>query len=312
MGAFDWLKDLNTSWMIAKTSLQILYGILAAIAVLQFLRLLYYTSRNHVKHPLSMRIIIQVFLIASTTCRLCLMLIPYSVYKYDIRPHVALQVILDLIPESLFWSTYLVLILLWANMYHYARSGKNEQVERRLKWFLGGVLGVLSVCIVILAVACQVLNDYNLVAEAVFLVCLSLFIIIGFIIYGYLLHRRLSLVAVSAHRKHKMLRRIKIIVIVIIICNTVHSVHLLITNLNVQYKPTALYAPWVWLSYFVWTEAVPALIIMILFRKVPTGHSGQGNTVERERLMAGPSGLQSSQEGMVMPGSFAYRNMLNF
>lgn len=75
--------------------------------------------------------------------RFVLMVIPPKVFEEHIRPMEGLQVWLDLLPEILFWQTYVALVLIWyefarnfslltcvrAELYHFARN-KSNSIER--------------------------------------------------------------------------------------------------------------------------------------------------------------------------------------
>eukprot|EP01113_Clastostelium_recurvatum_P050389 TRINITY_DN9525_c0_g1_i1.p1 TRINITY_DN9525_c0_g1~~TRINITY_DN9525_c0_g1_i1.p1 ORF type:complete len:325 (+),score=35.47 TRINITY_DN9525_c0_g1_i1:55-975(+) len=263
---------------LSKLILQILYGALALVALVQMVRI-FYATRIKLDKPISFRVTVQIFLFASVICRLVLMVIPFTFYNLYIRPIIWLQIILDLLPEVLFWATNVVLIFLWANMYHFSRNVKKQEIDITLNRYLGFVMFTVVIIVILIALICDANHVYNLVVEAVFLVILAAIAMLAFGIYGFLLHRRLSHVPVHPpHRKYKMLRRIRRIVILVILCNVAHATFLLITDEDLQYKRSANRA-WVWFTYFVSTEAFPAGLVLFLFRKVPRDRTGRNSYV---------------------------------
>eukprot|EP01113_Clastostelium_recurvatum_P047960 TRINITY_DN8636_c0_g1_i1.p1 TRINITY_DN8636_c0_g1~~TRINITY_DN8636_c0_g1_i1.p1 ORF type:complete len:222 (-),score=45.12 TRINITY_DN8636_c0_g1_i1:9-674(-) len=198
------------------------------------------------------------------------MLVPKAIYNNVLIPLVWPQIILDLVPEILFWQTYVVLVLLWASMYHAARNMGGEVVQNMLNKVFIGVSAISYVSIGIMAIVSASTHTYKTVWEAAFLTTLSLLTVICLVVYGYLLYKRTTKLSINPEtRRDTMLRKLKWVVIIMIVCNVTHTIYLICMDILTDNFGTTMEFPWIWFSYLLLTEVVPGFIILALFKKVP-------------------------------------------
>eukprot|EP00026_Physarum_polycephalum_P010919 Phypoly_transcript_11106.p1 GENE.Phypoly_transcript_11106~~Phypoly_transcript_11106.p1 ORF type:complete len:331 (+),score=26.01 Phypoly_transcript_11106:76-1068(+) len=224
------------------------------------------------------RVPLHAFVAMSALVRLIEQLIPFSAYC-NIKDHALwLQVLLDLLPELLFWQTFVMLVLLWVEMYTFSRNKLNSNpasIWSRLSlltiFFISSC--VAYICSLLFSIVMQASGKYSMLAEAIFLTILTFTAMIVFMRYGYLTHKKLDKVPLfPAHRKTKRLNKLKFTVISVVICNLVHITYLYIVDVidlshDVHINGDTFL--WVWMFYFIFTEIAPATAILVVFRKPP-------------------------------------------
>lgn len=239
------------------------------------------------------RVPLHFFVAMSALVRFIEQLIPFSAYC-EIKLHALwLQVLLDLLPELLFWQTFVMLVLLWVEMYTFSRNKLNNTPSF---WSRLSLLTIffISSCVaymfaLLFALIMEAANKYNMLAEAIFLTILTATAMTVFIRYGYLTHKKLDKVPLfPAHRKAKRLNKLKFTVISVVICNIIHIVYLYIVDVidkshSVHIKGDTFL--WVWMFYFIFTEITPATAILIVFRKPPR-REGVRNVMRNQSQMS--------------------------
>jgi len=249
---------------IIKIVLTGLYGSLSLLALIQFIRVL------RVAQGVNNRVLLQFLLFFAPLVRCVLMAIPPKIYSHDIFKHKWLQVSLDLFPELLFWQSYVALVLIWAELYHFARSLKTFNIDRSMFITFCIISAFAYTCAAVFA-AWMNERKYTLLPEAFFLAFLTSAAILVFGVYGFLLYRSMKRVPFfPAVRKKKMLTKVKVIVFVVILCNILHVVYLFMVDdvFNFDRVRPSTYVM-IWAAYLTGTEFLPSLAVFILFRKPP-------------------------------------------
>eukprot|EP01113_Clastostelium_recurvatum_P029492 TRINITY_DN3559_c0_g2_i1.p1 TRINITY_DN3559_c0_g2~~TRINITY_DN3559_c0_g2_i1.p1 ORF type:complete len:360 (+),score=50.32 TRINITY_DN3559_c0_g2_i1:83-1162(+) len=260
------------TWDIIKLILNVVYGLLTVVSLAQVARILHHVrTYSHDKTTLSHRVLLQVLIFISVASRLTVMLIPFEIYNDYISNIIWLQIIMDMFPEIMFWSTFVVLIFLWAVMYHNSKFEQKSRSRTRmnLNWMLAAILLSAYLSCIAIAFIYNEMQVYKVLVEAIFLCVIAVIAVVFFAIYGYLLHRRLSTVNVQTQSKTKMLRRIKRVAIILITCNLLHAVFLILTDERITDDLDGKGTAAMWFMYFMISEATPALVLLVLFRNPP-------------------------------------------
>lgn len=251
--------------VLLKILLGVLYGSFSILALVQCIRVVL------VKRTMNNRMMLQCLLFIAPLVRFILLVIPPDVFEQNIFPHEWLQVCLDLLPEILFWQTYVVLVLIWAELYHFARNMKDNTIERALHMVFIVVSALTYVFAICFAVWMNFKEKYSEKPESIFLAFLQCAALFCFAVYGFLLYKRMERVPFfPVNRKYKMLRKVKLIVIAVMLCSVIHVVYLFLVDdvFSFSNLPADVYI-WMWGAYLTLTEFAPAFTIFVLFRKLP-------------------------------------------
>lgn len=276
---------------VIKYLLTSLYGVISILATIQFIRVKRTKPAERCRAPLHF------FVIISTLVRCVEQVIPFTAYRTIRANYLWLQVLLDLFPELLFWQTFVMLVLLWVEMYTFARNKINVQVTIWTRLSLLTIFLIASCAAYLAAGAFAVVvsftNHYNLLAEAIFLTILTASAMLVFLRYGYLTHKKLDRVPLfPPHRKTKRLNKLKFTVISVVVCNIIHIIYLYVVDVISRSKNVhtshSLFL-WIWMFYFVITEIIPSLIILLVFRKPPRSLSSRKRLSSPRSLFVSPS-----------------------
>jgi len=244
------------------------YFILGAIALFGLVKL----HLRRKKVLLSKPKVLLFVIVLSCIARLSLDLIPDDYYEANINSLPILQMILDLLPELLFFSGYFMLLIMWIELYYLTKIKDQPKVITRM-WVLYIItIGVMFVAGFIFAIGVGASGPYSpehLEWEVVFLATLSLTLTISFPVGGWYLFRQLKEAnTITSLKKSIMLTQLQRMLVVVILCSFAHMTYTLI--LEIYFKgliENTTVREVLWLLYFVFTEQLPtALIIYLLFR----------------------------------------------
>jgi len=255
-----------------KLILAIIYSIFTVLALVHLFRYL------RIKKVFNNRAILQVLLFVAPLVRAVLLALPTSFYIDHIQPHQWLQIFLDLFAEVLFWQVYVVLVLIWAELFHFSRNIRTHDMDNSMTIGFGviTVLVYIAVCGVTTWLAKK--NEHYisvLIDEVYFLGALICMTIVCFTVYGCLLHNRMKRVPFfPVNRKKNVLNKFKNIVVIVVLCNISHVVFLYFIDtkffdLKEDNKITIQQFRFIWGIYLLLTEFVPVLAVFVMFRKLP-------------------------------------------
>ncbi|XP_027351518.1 tobamovirus multiplication protein 1-like isoform X2 [Abrus precatorius] len=131
-----------------------------------------------------------------------------------LHPKVLILVLLDL-PGLVFFSTYILLVLFWAEIYHQARSLPTERL-RILYVSINGAVYFIQVCIWI-----YLWIDYNNVVELmgnIFTAAVSFMAALGFLIYGGRLFTMLRRFPIESKGRRKKLHEVGFVTAICFTC----------------------------------------------------------------------------------------------
>jgi hypothetical protein len=206
--------------------------------------------------------------------RFVLFIIPVGIYD-EIWFLPVLQMSMDLFPELLFFSTYLMLLFVWAEMYHFSKAIKESDAIVRRLWIAYAVINATvyftGFLVALLYGRKGPLTRMNFLVEALFLSSLSVALVLAFPIYGILLFKTLSKAAISSNRKKEMVKKLLRLLIICLLCFVTHIVYLLLVD-NIflpLFGPKDWDGyPWIWCGYFVSTEVLPICLILNMMRRL--------------------------------------------
>jgi Protein of unknown function (DUF1084) len=192
----------------------------------------------------------------------------------NLRPEVWCYVLLDL-PGLLFFTTYTLLVLFWAEIYHQARSLPTGALRPT---FLAVNLAVYAVQVgfwVYSGAANDGAVSLGPVAEitAVFLAVVNFAAALGFLVYGGRLFVMLRRFPIESKGRRKKLREVGAVTFVCAACFATRAIFVTFYAFSAdKASEVALDAgnrPLLNLIYYTLVELVPAALVLYILRKLP-------------------------------------------
>ncbi|KAH7652786.1 hypothetical protein IHE45_19G039800 [Dioscorea alata] len=191
----------------------------------------------------------------------------FGVYHsvFLLKPKVLEMALLDL-PGLLFFSTYTLLVLFWAEIYHQARSLPTDKL-RPAYLFINGAVYTLQICI-----WAYVEIDQKPVAIEVaklFFAVVSLFAATGFLIYGGRLFFMLRRFPIESRGRQKKLNEVGFVTIICSTCFLIRCLVVAVSAFDNDADVDVLYHPVLNLIYYMLVEILPSALVLFILRKLP-------------------------------------------
>ncbi|KAL8222691.1 hypothetical protein R6Q57_020090 [Mikania cordata] len=187
----------------------------------------------------------------------------WSVFHY--KPKVLDMILLDL-PGLLFFSTYTLLVLFWAEIYHQARSLPADKL-RPAYFIVNGAVYFLQVCIWIYMEFSKGVVAIE-IAEIFFSV-ISLCAALGFIIYGGSLFVMLRRFPIESRGRQKKLHEVGFVTGICCTCFLIRCVMVAVSAFNMEADVHVRNHPILDLAYYMIVEIIPSALVLFILRKLP-------------------------------------------
>ncbi|XP_030457064.1 tobamovirus multiplication protein 1-like [Syzygium oleosum] len=184
---------------------------------------------------------------------------------FDLSPKVLLWVLLDL-PGLLFFSTYTLLVLFWAEIYHQARSLPTDKL-RTVYIVVNCAIYFIQVCIWI-----YLWIDDNSVVEfvgKVFIAVVSILAALGFLLYGGRLFFMLRRFPIESKGRRKKLHEVGSVTAICFTCFLIRCFVVLLSAFASDASLDVLYHPILNLIYYTLVEILPSALVLFILRKLP-------------------------------------------
>ncbi|KAK3126163.1 hypothetical protein QOZ80_7AG0552500 [Eleusine coracana subsp. coracana] len=262
VGLRGWWNDVNESpeWQDAAFfSLTAAYALVSAIALIQLIRIQrrvpeFGWTTQKVFHLMN-------FLVNGVRAvvfgfHVHVFLLPTKVYKL---------VLLDL-PGLLFFSTYTLLVLFWAEIYHQARSLPTDKL-RPAYIAVNGIVYVIQVCIWIYLG----INDNALVelVSKLFIVAVSFVALLGFSVYGGRLFFLLRRFPIESKGRQKKLYEVGTVTAICVTCFLIRCVVVALSAFDPEVSLEVLDHPVLDFFYYMLAEILPSALVLFILRKLP-------------------------------------------
>lgn len=268
----DWWEriDNDPKWQAYSfAALAAAYGIVGVIALVQLIRIQvrvpeYGWTTQKVFHLLN-------FMVCVLRCGV----FAFRGSLQSMQP--ALQAVLLDLPGLLFFSTYTLLVLFWAEIYHQARSLPTANL--RPMFVLANALAyAVQICLwIFLGLAEGQTLHLAKVLSAAFLVVISLVAAMGFLVYGGRLFVMLRRFPIESRGRRKKLREVGFVTA---ICATCFCIRALIGAWEALDEEDAdldvLDHPLLNLVYYTCCEILPSAFVLYILRKLPPRKSPAG------------------------------------
>ncbi|KAJ8565279.1 hypothetical protein K7X08_007855 [Anisodus acutangulus] len=260
--AMNWSEDVNRSIVWQNRIfhvLAILYGIVAAVALVQLIRIQmrvpeYGWTTQKVFHFLN-------FLVNGVRSLV-------FVFRRDIQklnPEIVQHILLDM-PSLAFFTTYALLVLFWAEIYYQARAVSTDGLRPSF-FTINGV--VYAIQIILWLIIWWKPIRVLVILSKMFFAGVSLFAALGFLLYGGRLFLMLQRFPVESKGRRKKLQEVGYVTTICFSCFLIRCVMMCFNAFDKAADLDVLDHPILNLIYYLLVEILPSLLVLFILRKLP-------------------------------------------
>ncbi|KAK1260573.1 hypothetical protein QJS04_geneDACA018061 [Acorus gramineus] len=191
----------------------------------------------------------------------------FGFHKQDFlfRPRVFTLMLLDL-PGILFFSTYTLLVLFWAEIYHQARSLPTDKL-RIIYISVNGVIYFIQIIIWIYLG----INDSSTVESVgkIFIAVVSFIAALGFLLYGGRLFFMLRRFPIESKGRQKKLHEVGSVTAICFTCFLIRCIVVGVSAFFADASLDVLDHPILNLVYYMLSEILPSVLVLYILRKLP-------------------------------------------
>ncbi|XP_044497414.1 tobamovirus multiplication protein 1 isoform X1 [Mangifera indica] len=184
---------------------------------------------------------------------------------FNLHPKVLTWVLLDL-PGLLFFSTYTLLVLFWAEIYHQARSLPTDKL-RIVYISINAAIYFLQVCIWV-----YLWIDENTVVQLIgklFIAVVSFIAALGFLLYGGRLFFMLRRFPIESKGRRKKLHEVGSVTAICFTCFLIRCFVVVLSAFDADASLDVLDHPVLNLIYYMLVEVLPSALVLYILRKLP-------------------------------------------
>ncbi|XP_076882841.1 tobamovirus multiplication protein 1-like [Bidens hawaiensis] len=189
----------------------------------------------------------------------------FHMQVFNLHPQVCIWVLLE-VPGLLFFSTYTLLVLFWAEIYHQARSLPTDKLKTTYVCVNVGVY-VIQACIWI-----YLWIDDNSTVQFVgkiFIAVVSFMAALGFLIYGGRLFFMLRRFPIESKGRRKKLHEVGSVTAICFTCFVVRCFVDVLSAFDAEVSLDVLDHPVLNLIFYMLTEILPSALVLFILRKLP-------------------------------------------
>ncbi|XP_058086434.1 tobamovirus multiplication protein 1-like isoform X5 [Magnolia sinica] len=175
------------------------------------------------------------------------------------------MVLLDL-PGLLFFSTYTLLVLFWAEIYYQARSLPIDKL-RPTYFIINGVVYFLQVCIWVYVQVTP--NPVAVEVAKLFFAVVSFLAAVGFLIYGGRLFFMLRRFPIDSRGRQKKLNEVGFVTGICCTCFLIRCFVVALSAFNKNADLDVLNHYVLNLIYYTLVEILPSTLVLFILRKLP-------------------------------------------
>ncbi|XP_014523736.1 protein TOM THREE HOMOLOG 1 isoform X1 [Vigna radiata var. radiata] len=258
----NWWRDINESplWQDRIFHLlAILYGIVAAVALVQLVRIQlrvpeYGWTTQKVFHFLN-------FLVNGVRCFV-------FVFRRDVQklqPEIVQHILLD-VPSLAFFTTYALLVLFWAEIYYQARAVSTDGLRPSF-YTINAVVYVIQIALWLILWWKPI--SVLVILSKMFFAGVSLFAALGFLLYGGRLFLMLQRFPVESKGRRKKLQEVGYVTTICFSCFLIRCVMMCFNAFDKAADLDVLDHPILNFIYYLLVEILPSSLVLFILRKLP-------------------------------------------
>ncbi|KAJ7564797.1 hypothetical protein O6H91_02G033900 [Diphasiastrum complanatum] len=188
-------------------------------------------------------------------------------FRHELQslPEVFRSILLDL-PGILFFSTYALLVLFWAEIYNQARNLPTDKF-RPVFLTLNAAVYVIQILIWLI----EIWKPSNTLETGSKLFFAGVFFVtaIAFLLHGGRLYFMLRRFPIESRGRQKKLREVGLVTSICFICFTIRSFMIAFSTIDKKADLDILDHPLLNVIYYVVVEIIPSALILFILRKLP-------------------------------------------
>ncbi|KAJ6401893.1 hypothetical protein OIU84_014050 [Salix udensis] len=184
---------------------------------------------------------------------------------FAMNPQALVLILLDL-PGLLFFSTYTLLVLFWAEIYHQARSLPTDKL--RVVYISVNV----AMYFVQVSIWVYLWIDDNSVVELIgkiFIAVVSILAALGFLVYGGRLFFMLRRFPIESKGRRKKLHEVGSVTAICFTCFLIRCFVVFLSAFDADASLDVLDHPVLNLIYYMLVEILPSALVLFILRKLP-------------------------------------------
>ncbi|XP_022776611.1 protein TOM THREE HOMOLOG 1 [Durio zibethinus] len=260
--AYNWWRDINDSPLWQDRIFHILaalYGIVAAVAVVQLIRIQlrvpeYGWTTQKVFHFLN-------FLVNGVRA----LVFVFRRNVQNLHPEIVQHILLDM-PSLAFFTTYALLVLFWAEIYYQARAVSTDGL--RPSFFTINAV-VYTIQIAMWLVLWWKYIPVLVILSKMFFAGVSLFAALGFLLYGGRLFLMLQRFPVESKGRRKKLQEVGYVTTICFSCFLVRCIMMCFNAFDKAADLDVLNHPVLNFIYYLLVEILPSSLVLFILRKLP-------------------------------------------
>ncbi|CAI0407167.1 unnamed protein product [Linum tenue] len=190
----------------------------------------------------------------------------FHMHVFGLHPKVLTLLSLDL-PGLLFFSTYTLLVLFWAEIYHQARSLPTDKL-RVFYISINAIIYCIQVCLnfqslgytIALVLTCCIMFSPPVV---------SIIAALGFLLYGGRLFFMLRRFPIESKGRRKKLHEVGSVTAICFTCFLIRCFVVLLSAFDADASLDVLDHPVLNLIYYTLVEILPSALVLYILRKLP-------------------------------------------
>lgn len=261
--AYAWWDQFNNSpisqdWFFYL--LAALYGIVTLVALVQLTRIQlrvpeYGWTTQKVFHFLNV-------LVNGVRCSI-------FAFHHDLeqlKPEIVQHVVLD-VPSLAFFTTYVLLVLFWAEIYYQARGVSTDGL-RPTFYAINGIVYAIQIALWLITWWKPTLAI--VILSKMFFAGVSLLAALGFVLYGGRLFFMLQQFPVESKGRRKKLREVGYVTTICFACFLIRCVMMCFNAFDEAANLDLMEHPALNFIYYLLVEVLPSSLVLIILRKLPS------------------------------------------
>jgi hypothetical protein len=261
----DWWNEINDSQQWQDTVFYLLsasYALVSAIALIQLIRI----ERRVPEFGWTTQKVFHLMNFIVNAVRAIIFGFHAEVFSFKTK--VFTLILLDL-PGLLFFSTYTLLVLFWAEIYYQANAMTSVHTDKLRTAYLS-VNGVIYAIQVGIWMYLWIDDSYIIeLVGKVFIAAVSFLAVLGFIFYGGRLLNLLKRFPIESKGRRKKLHEVGWVTGICFTCFSVRCLMILLSSFDPDLTLEVLDHPILDLFYYMFTEVLPMALVLFILRKLP-------------------------------------------
>nr|GEV67932.1 tobamovirus multiplication protein 1-like [Tanacetum cinerariifolium] len=189
----------------------------------------------------------------------------FHMQVFTLHPKVCIWVLLE-VPGLLFFSTYTLLVLFWAEIYHQARSLPTDKLKTTYVCVNVAVY-VIQACIWVYLW----IDDSSMVqfVGKIFIAVVSFMAALGFLLYGGRLFSMLQRFPIESKGRRKKLHEVGSVTAICFTCFVVRCFVDVLSAFESEVSLDVLDHPVLNLIFYMLVEILPSALVLFILRKLP-------------------------------------------